>query len=148
MKKRGQTGRPQYRVVVDRFRHLGLQKRIMLYVVVGLAVMFGVVAVLGLSAIDQATQLVYRERLTTAHTTAGILERDFARVGAAVEGAGTELFPGSGSQVPAGAATRLLARFERYPEFTPFFLPTARIKFISRASICPSALARAARFSK
>ena len=108
-------------MVVDRFRHLGLQKRIMLYVVVGLAVMFGVVAVLGLSAIDQATQLVYRERLTTAHTTAGILERDFARVGAEVEGAGTELFPGSGSQVPAGAATRLLARFERYPEFTPFF---------------------------
>jgi hypothetical protein len=38
----------------------------MLYVATGLAVMFGVVAVLGLAAIDEATRLVYRERLSTA----------------------------------------------------------------------------------
>ena len=57
---------------MHRSRHLGLQKRIMLYVVGGLAVMFGVVAVVGLDAIDEATRLVYRERLSTAHTTAGI----------------------------------------------------------------------------
>jgi len=104
-----------------RFRHLGLQKRIMLYVAVGLAVMFGVVAVLGLDAIDEATRLVYRERLSTAHTTAGILERDFARVAAAIETAHAELFPGSGSRVPAGTATRLLARFQRTPDEYPYF---------------------------
>jgi two-component system sensor histidine kinase UhpB len=104
-----------------RFRHLGLQKRIMLYVVVGLAVMFGIVAVLGLAAIDEATRLVYHERLSTAHTAAGILERDFARVAAAIEEAHVELFPGSGSRVPAGTATRLLARFQRTPEVYPFF---------------------------
>ena len=106
---------------MHRFRHLGLQKRIMLYVVVGLAVMFGVVAVFGLDAIDEATRLVYRERLSTAHTTAGILERDFARVAATIEEAHAELFPGSGSRVPAGAATRLLARFQRTPDVYPFF---------------------------
>ncbi len=104
-----------------RFRHLGLQKRIMLYVAVGLAAMFGVVAVLGLDAIDEATRLVYRERLSTAHTTAGILERDFARVAAAIETAHAELFPGSGSRVPAGTATRLLARFQRTPDEYPYF---------------------------
>jgi len=104
-----------------RFRHLGLQKRIMLYVAVGLAVMFGVVAALGLDAIDEATRLVYRERLSTAHTTAGILERDFARVAATIEEAHAELFPGSGSRVPAGTATRLLARFQRTPDLYPFF---------------------------
>lgn len=51
----------------------------MLYVAVGLALMFGTLALIGLGAIDQATQLVFRERLATAETTAGILERDFAR---------------------------------------------------------------------
>ncbi len=109
------------RAAVPRFRRLGLQKRIMLYVAVGLAVMFGVVGVLGLAAIDEATQLVYRERLSTAHTTAGILERDFARVEAAIEEARAELFPGSGPRVPAGTAARLLARFQRTPEVYPFF---------------------------
>lgn len=104
-----------------RFRDLGLQKRIMLYVVVGLAVMFGIVAVLGLAAIDEATQLVYHERLSTAHTAAGILERDFARVAASIEEAHAELFPGSGARVPAGTATRLLARFQRMPDVYPFF---------------------------
>jgi signal transduction histidine kinase len=51
----------------------------MLYVAAGLAGMFGVLAVIGLGAIDQATQLVFEERLATAYTTAGILERDLAR---------------------------------------------------------------------
>lgn len=106
---------------MGRFRHLGLQKRIMLYVVVGLAVMFGAIAVLGLDAIDEATRLVYRERLSTAHTTAGILERDFARVAATIEEAHVELFPGSGRGVPAGTATRLLARFQRAGDVYPFF---------------------------
>ena len=64
----------------DRFRRIGLQRRIMLFVTAGLAVMFGLLALLGLGAIDQATQLVYQERLATAYTTAGSLERDFARV--------------------------------------------------------------------
>jgi hypothetical protein len=61
--------------VFERLRHLGLQRRIMLFVVLGLSRMFGSLAVIGLGAIDHSTQLVFRERLSTAHTTAPILER-------------------------------------------------------------------------
>ncbi len=70
---------------MGRFRHLGLQRRIMLYVTLGLTAMFGVGAFVGSAAIDQATALVFNERLATAFTTAGIVERDFARLAADVE---------------------------------------------------------------
>jgi signal transduction histidine kinase len=103
------------------FRRLGLQRRIMLYVVVGLAAMFTVVAILGLDAIDQATQLVYRERLMTAHTTAGILEHDLDRVAAGVMEAAPELFPETGSRVPPGAAERLLSRLAENGALSPYF---------------------------
>lgn len=63
-----------------RLDRLGLQRRIMAYVTIGLTAMFGVVAILGFQAIDQATQLVFAERLATAHTTASIIERDFERL--------------------------------------------------------------------
>ncbi|MBI2165190.1 MAG: HAMP domain-containing protein [Chloroflexi bacterium] len=58
------------------FRRLGLQRRIMLYVGLGLATMFVVGAYLGLLSIRQATELVYQERLGTASTTAAILEHN------------------------------------------------------------------------
>lgn len=61
-------------------RWFGLQRRIMLYVIVGLAAMFSVITFLGLGAIGEATQLVYQDRLTTAYTAAASLERDFARL--------------------------------------------------------------------
>lgn len=92
----------------------------MLYVTVGLTVMFGVVALLGLDAIGEATELVYRERLTTAHTTAGTIMREFAHVAAEVDEAGPDLFPRPASGAPAGAAARLLARLERTPELHRF----------------------------
>jgi len=44
-------------VAMARFRRLGLQRRIMLYVTLGLATMFAVLALVGLDAIDQATDL-------------------------------------------------------------------------------------------
>jgi signal transduction histidine kinase len=69
---------------VDNFRHLGLQRRIMLYLTIGLATMFGVSAIVGSAAIDEAAALVFDERLATAYTTAGIIERDFARLAADV----------------------------------------------------------------
>jgi hypothetical protein len=47
-----------------RLRHLGIQQRIMLYVTVGLVLMYGSLAFLGLQSIQQATDLVYAERLT------------------------------------------------------------------------------------
>jgi signal transduction histidine kinase len=105
---------------MDRFRRLGLQRRIMLYVTVGLTVMFGVVAVLGLDAIGEATELVYRERLTTAQMTAGTVVREFAQVAAEVDEARQDLFPLPGSAVPVGSAARLLSRLERTPDLYRF----------------------------
>jgi Signal transduction histidine kinase len=94
-------------------RRLGLQRRIMLYVAAGLAGMFGVLAVIGLGAIDQATQLVFQERLATAYTTARIMERDLGR---AAHDASEEGHRASG---PASAATAgsLLRHFD---EVSPY----------------------------
>lgn len=93
----------------------------MLYVTVGLAAMFGVLAVLGLNAIDQATQLVYRERLATAHTTAGIFERDLDRVAGEIIEVRSEPSPGFGSGTSGPTAGWLLARYSASPELSPFF---------------------------
>jgi signal transduction histidine kinase len=71
----GERGR-----LVDRFRRIGIQTRIMLYVTLGLAAMFGGFAYLGFRAVGEATALVYEERLGTAYTTASIVERDFVHV--------------------------------------------------------------------
>lgn len=94
----------------------------MLYVTVGLSVMFGTLAFLGLGAIDQATQLVFQERLSTAYTTAGILARDFERVASDVR----EALPPSGmtgtagASFPVGTAGNLLGHFDRAGP-SPFF---------------------------
>lgn len=107
--------------ILNRFRRLGLQKRIMLYVTAGLAVMFGVLAFLGLGAIQQATQLVYQERLTTAYTTAGILERDFARIASDVQETGQELVgtqPGPPSPGSAASIMNHLDQVNPYPFFS------------------------------
>lgn len=102
---------------MDRFRRLGLQKRIMLYVASGLVLLFGVLAFVGLTSIDEAARLVYQERLTTAHTTAGILERDLATV--AVE-ARVAAAARNGGEPTTGAASDLFAQFAGADEF-PFF---------------------------
>jgi signal transduction histidine kinase len=105
-----------------RLSRLGLQRRIMVYVTVGLSVMFGVAAVVGFGAIDQATDLVYAERLATAHTTASILERDFERLASrareetreAAELAAGGATPGNG----AGAVLRALSETDVSPFFS------------------------------
>src|SRR5579864_9071727 len=47
---------------------IGLQQRIMVYVTLGLLLIFGSVAFVGLQSIRQATALVYQERLMLAYT--------------------------------------------------------------------------------
>jgi two-component system sensor histidine kinase UhpB len=59
---------------------MGVQRRIMLYVITGLVLMFGVLILAGLRALDQATQLVFEARLSTAKSLALILERDLTHV--------------------------------------------------------------------
>src|SRR6266540_6464519 len=90
------------------FRRLGLQRRIMLYVTLGLAAMFGFLVFLGLGAIDQASRLVFEERLSTAYTTAGIIERDFGRIATDVREASRMEAMASGSDAPGPEAAALL----------------------------------------
>jgi len=59
---------------------IGLQQRIMAYVMLGLVLIFGSVAFVGIQSIQQATALVYQQRLTLASTISGTLERDFRHV--------------------------------------------------------------------
>lgn len=106
--------------LTGRLRRIGLQRRIMLYVTVGLALMFGVVVYLGLGAIDQATSLVYEERLTTAYTTAGILERDLERVAADARDAARTHIAGSAFQ-PEGVAADILDDLQESGAPSPFF---------------------------
>jgi len=103
-----------------RLRRLGLQRRIMLYVTLGLGAMFGTLAFLGLGAIDQATRLVFQERLSTAYTTAGIIERDFGRIATDIQETGWELSPATGSGRPSLRAIGLLEHFVRINPY-PFF---------------------------
>jgi hypothetical protein len=106
--------------VASRLRRLGLQRRIMLYVTLGLAAMFGTLAFLGLGAIDQATRLVFQERLSTAYTTAGVIERDFGRVAADVQETSRELSIIASPGPPQPEAARLLEHFDRVNPY-PFF---------------------------
>ena len=69
-----------------RFRGLGIQSRIMLYVTLGLVVMFGLLIFIGLRSVTQATQLNFDERLSTARTFSIILERDLLHVSADIWG--------------------------------------------------------------
>ncbi|MBI4202394.1 MAG: HAMP domain-containing protein [Chloroflexi bacterium] len=59
---------------------LGLQKRIMLYVTLGLVIMFGAFFYLGVQAAQRSTALVFEERLVTAEGVAGALASDLAHV--------------------------------------------------------------------
>ena len=99
---------------MKRFRRLGLQRRIMLYVAAGLVLLFGLLAFVGLASIEEATQLVYQERLATAHTTSGSLERDLTTV--AIEARAAAGRSGGAS----GTASRLLAHFRDADGFAFF----------------------------
>jgi signal transduction histidine kinase len=104
----------------SRLPRLGLQRRIMLYVTLGLAAMFGTLAFLGLGAIDEATRLVFQERLSTAYTTAGIIERDFGRIATDVQETSRVLSTTIGSSGSRLRAAELLEHFAR-ADPSPFF---------------------------
>lgn len=59
---------------------IGLQKRIFLYVAIGLALMLGVFAFLGLRAIRHSVDLVFQERYALARELAAGLSRGFEHV--------------------------------------------------------------------
>ncbi len=105
-----------------RYKRLGIQKRIMLYVTVGLTLMFGVFALVGLELVQRATELVYKERLNTAYTTAGILNRDFIHVTREVKAESSSLL--SGDEQRLKTTTQALLKHLSETDPFPFFRVT------------------------
>lgn len=102
-----------------RLDRVGIQTRIMLYVTVGLAVMFGGFASLGFRAVGEATDLVHEERLSTAYTTAGIIERDLLHVARDVDEVFANADTRSADRLEV-ATRRLLGHLAQTDPF-PFF---------------------------
>lgn len=115
-------GRSGVRALKARLDRVGIQTRIMLYVTVGLAIMFGGFASLGFRAVGEATDLVYEERLSTAFTTAGIIERDLLHVARDVDEVFANVDARSADRLEP-AARRLLGHLALTDPF-PFFRVT------------------------
>ncbi|MBI2958557.1 MAG: HAMP domain-containing protein, partial [Chloroflexi bacterium] len=98
---------------------MGIQRRIMLHVAVGLIVLFGAFATVGFLSVREATQLVYEERLATAYTVAGIVERDFLHVSRDVHEVFDEfpLWAGEASDIAARELLRHLSGTDPFPFF-------------------------------
>ncbi len=91
----------------------------MLYVTLGLVLIFTSVAIVGVKSIQQATALVYQERLTRADTIASMLTGDFRHVAGDVREERSEL--GSLDAVQrAQAANRLLDHLAQTDSFSFF----------------------------
>lgn len=60
------------------YRNLGLQRRILLLVALGLAGIFGLFAYLSLQAIQQSTDIIFQERITMAQALAGEMDSAFS----------------------------------------------------------------------
>lgn len=68
------------RSMIARFKRLGLQRRIMVYVTTGLLIFSAIYGIIALQAIQQSTDLVFRERLLVARTVARSIENDIAEI--------------------------------------------------------------------
>jgi len=84
----------------------------MLYVTAGLALMFGVLILAGLRAVDQATELVFEARLATAQSLALTLDRDLFHVTSDVQGFGEPLVSASDESTLDQLVSRLMEHLE------------------------------------
>lgn len=66
--------------MMDRIRRIGLQQRIMIYVTAGLLVFSAIYGFLALEAVQQSTDLVFRERLLSARTIAHEIDQELAHL--------------------------------------------------------------------
>ena len=88
----------------------------MAYVTLGLLLIFGSVAFIGLHSIDQATDLIYQERLTLAYTISSTLASDFSHIDGDVREESSAL-SGPDPMERGGVASRLL---EHLTDVDPF----------------------------
>ena len=101
---------------------LGLQKRIMLYVAMGLVLMFGAFSYIGVQAVHRATDLVFDQRLAMAQSVAAGLSEDFDHVRRdALEETGA-LGRGTDATVLEEATHRALVHLAGIDRFTFFIV--------------------------
>lgn len=70
---------------LSKWRQLGLQRRTVAYVTIGLIIMFSVFAYEGLQTVQRSTQMVFQERLNLAHTIAGAIDHSLDNLSADIE---------------------------------------------------------------
>lgn len=100
--------------------NMGLQKRIFLYVSIGLAILLGVFSYLGLRAIRYSTDLVFQERLGLAHQLAAGLGLGFEHIADDVKDDMDGITPISSRSDQETAVRRTfhhLTRVDKFPLF-------------------------------
>ncbi len=91
----------------------------MTYVVIGLALLFGAFAIIGVNSVRQATELVHTQQLSTAYATAAILNRDFLQISHDVSVAmqGTSANDSEQLETVAGSLVEQLSKTDPFPFF-------------------------------
>ncbi len=99
------------RLILRRFARLGLQRRIMLYVSAGLVAFSAIYGFVALQAIQQSSDLVFRERLLVARALARQLDGSLAHIQGELEETGATVAPGlaANNHVAAQDALRTLS---------------------------------------
>jgi signal transduction histidine kinase/HAMP domain-containing protein len=106
-----------------RFRRLGLQQRIMLYVSGGLAVVLAAYSVVSLQAIRQSTNLVFQERLAVARAVGQEIDMDVLHLQRELNEAGDAIGPALVAGHPGDARAALDAVYEHWSSYDGFDNP-------------------------
>ncbi|MEE8362776.1 MAG: ATP-binding protein [Dehalococcoidia bacterium] len=109
---------------------LGLQKRIMLYVTLGLVVMFGGFSLIGMQAVNRGRQLAFEERLAIAESVAASLAGELGHVVRDTAEDMEGLTPGASKAALQGATEKAYRHLAATDEFS-FFSVTAVAMFDS-----------------
>jgi signal transduction histidine kinase len=91
------------RLVSALIERLGLQRRIMLYVTAGVGVFTLIFSLVALEAIQQSTDLVFRERLLASQLVARAVDSDLGRIQDELMDIGDSLAPALALSTPSGA---------------------------------------------
>lgn len=102
---------------------LGLQKRIMLYVTVGLVVIALVYTFVGLQAIQQSTEMVFQERLTMAETIAGQVDSLLGHVVDELKGTAADVAPALDADDPQMVQAALETLYHHWAVYHHFTEP-------------------------
>ena len=105
------------RWIIARIRRIGLQHRIMIYVTAGLMIFSAIYGFLALQAVQQSTDLVFRERLLVARTIAHEMDAELVHLQAEIVDASAFISPTSLTNNSPDASSRLGAICDHWTAF-------------------------------